>query len=176
MRRTLVNAFIVLHLAVIWTWCLPQTFALRRPLTRLTSHYVLATGLWQGWSMFSPNPRRVDIRVGAEIEFADGAKTLYDFPQMDRLGYWERYRKERFRKWANDSLRLDTKKALWKPAAEWVARRYDANPSRVTRVRLIRRWRDIPPPKATGLLGRIEPPKRIDREHTFYEYIPRDAL
>lgn len=168
-RRAALSAFIALHLAAIWAWCLPDGFALRRALTRPIAPYVVGVGLWQGWDMFSPNPRAVNIRVGAEVELADGAVLPYEFPQMDRLGFWRRYQKERFRKWANDNLRLDKNPDLWQPAAKWVARLHEKPGAEVAKVRLWRRWWDIPPPRASGRLGRLEPPERDRKEFMFYE-------
>ncbi|MBI4347565.1 MAG: hypothetical protein HY553_11970 [Elusimicrobia bacterium] len=171
-RRALTNAFIAFHLAVLFVWCLPASFALRRPLAERVSRYVVGLGLWQGWDMFSPNPRTTNIRVGAIVSFADGTSELYDFPQMDRLGFFERYRRERYRKWVNDNLRLDKNPQLWRPAAAWVAGLHADRPAPVTLVRLIRRWWDIPAPEAEGFLGRIKPLERREQEYEFYEWRP----
>ncbi len=177
--RILLNAFIAFHLIAVFVWCLPASFSMRRPFARVLARYVVGIGLWQGWDMFSPNPRTVNIRVGALVTFDDGTEELFDFPQMDRLGFMERYRRERYRKWVNDNMRLDKNPSLWKPAAEWVAGLHEGGPSRVASVRLIRRWWDIPAPVAKGWRGRIEPPKRVDHEHEFYTWRPntwRDEL
>lgn len=174
--RALLNAFIAFHLFAVFVWCLPSSFAIRRPFANAISRYIVGIGLWQGWDMFSPNPRTVNIRVGALVTYEDGSEQPFDFPQMDRLGFFERYRRERYRKWVNDNMRLDKNPALWKPAAEWVAGLHGRGSARVARVRLIRRWWDIPPPEATGPLGRITPPVRVDHEYPFYDWRPRDGI
>lgn len=169
LRRTAVNIFIAYHLVAIWVWCLPKDFALRAPLLKWTAPYIVRSGLWQHWTMFSPNPRTENIRVGAEITYANGSVQSYEFPQMDRLGYMERYRRERFRKWANDNLRLDDHSRLWPPAARWVARLHSGGPQPVSRVRLVRRWSAQRPPAARGWNGRIEAQERTIQEYFFHQ-------
>lgn len=171
--RILLNAFIAFHILAVFVWCLPASFSMRRPFARVLSRYVVGIGLWQGWDMFSPNPRTVNIRIGAIVDYADGTSVPFEFPQMDRLGFFERYRRERWRKWVNDNMRLDKNPSLWRPAAEWVANLHEGGASPVAKVRLIRRWWDIPEPVASGPLGRIAPPLRVDHEFQFYVWRPK---
>lgn len=61
--------------------------------------YMMATGLWQYWDMFAPNPSNLDIWLDAEVTFANGDKSTQLYPRMAAMSYPERYVKERFRKY-----------------------------------------------------------------------------
>jgi hypothetical protein len=107
-------------------------------------------GLWQSWIMFAPNPAMHNAYVEAEVTFRDGSRTTWPFPRMEKLGYFERLRKERYRKWANERIifmfsRPDP--VLAEAAAKYVVRqvggRADNPPEKVE---LVRYRAFIPPP------------------------------
>lgn len=112
-----VKAFVVVHLLGIVTWALPRP---KKELTDGTarpfgSDYILvwgnqlrqipplggytqASGAWQYWDMFAPDPSNVDLWADAEVEFKDGTKTVVDYPRMYALDLYQKYLKERYRK------------------------------------------------------------------------------
>src|SRR3954469_688867 len=61
--------------------------------------YVIWSGLWHSWDMFSPDPLSLNFNVQAFITYADGVTETWDFPRMDKMGLWEKFQKERYRKW-----------------------------------------------------------------------------
>src|SRR3712207_1254298 len=61
-------------------------------------------GLWQSWDMFAPNPAMANVYLEAEVTFADGSRTTWRLQRMEQLSYWQRFRKERYRKWGNERL------------------------------------------------------------------------
>src|SRR5579871_6301629 len=106
-RRKAISAFLVVQLAFIMAQAIPPQFFLVRALggeklmscikesmTPFASH----VGLLETWAMFAPDPGRQNAYLDAEITFRDGRKHVWTFPQMQELGYAERYAKERYRK------------------------------------------------------------------------------
>lgn len=60
--------------------------------------YLLTTGFWQYWDMFSPNPASVDMYADAMVYYQDGTKTLYRYPRIFDLSLGQKFLKERWRK------------------------------------------------------------------------------
>ena len=121
--------------------------------------WMLWTGLWQGWDMFA-SPRRENVFIEAKVIGADGVEMTWKFPRMEQLGYWDSYQKERYRKWANDHVRVDADSGLWLPTAQFVARKVCEQPSAMSvstaetmrvpprEIQLIRYWGKIEIPDA----------------------------
>jgi hypothetical protein len=144
--RAFINAFIVLQLYVIVFWGMPG-WNLRQALIQPVEPYVLKLGLWHSWDMFSPDPLAVNFHLEAHITYADGSVRIWEFPRMEKLGYWERYQKERFRKW-RERVRQDVYAVVWDDTARYVARLNNNNPANPPRqVVLMRHWGPIPPPE-----------------------------
>jgi hypothetical protein len=60
--------------------------------------YVLSTGFWQYWDMFSPNPSSVDTYADAVVHFKDGTSKVWQYPRMFTLSIGQKFLKERWRK------------------------------------------------------------------------------
>ena len=140
--------FILIHLTAIGFWSLPP-FLLRNKINNFFQPYMIFSGLWQGWDMFSPNPQRINFHLNAEITYQDGTKKDWLFPEMQSLGYFRRYQKERYRKW-RERVRQDDYSKIWPDTARWIARQnYDPKnipPNPPKTIVLSRHWSDIPPP------------------------------
>ena len=174
-NRRLITAFLLLHLAVIVPAAIPAGFFpvkalhLKGLLTAVTSvlaPYGAIAGLQVGWSMFAPDPTRHNAYIDAEITYRNGRKHLWTFPQMQELGYAERYAKERYRKFTNERLWVRENAALWPDAARYVARlNADAsNPPRT--VKLVHNWFEIPAAPEPGEL----PPPELWQRDVFFVY------
>ena len=73
---------------------------------------------------------------------------------MDQLGLFDKYTKERYRKFANENLRLDALAALWPDAARYIARLNKGQPSNPpVAVVLVRHWSIIQPPDSSSEIG-----------------------
>lgn len=143
-KRTLITLFVLVHVYIIFAWGLPGS-PFRSVLCHPVSQYVMYAGLWHSWEMFAPDPLAMNLTVEAEITYADGAKGIWEFPRMEKLGFWERFQKERYRKW-RERVRQDAYNAIWTDVTRYIARLHyqPENPPR--EVVLIRRWQPIPPP------------------------------
>jgi len=148
--RIALSAFILLNLFGMVSWCVPMESPLVVACRNVVKPYVLFTGLFQKWDMFAPEPSRLNCYVGAQIVYRDGHNSLWTFPRMENLGIVDKYFKERFRKFANDNLRLDTNSALWPDAARYIARLHNSAANPPVAVNLIRYWSEVPPPTSNG--------------------------
>jgi hypothetical protein len=163
-HRSLINAFIVLNIVGAFFWSQPFDYQPRTLVCDLAGGYFRFVGLWQCWDMFSPEPRRIRIRMDATVTLRDGTKRTWTFPQMDQMGLFERFRKERFRKWAHDNVRLDTEDRIWEPTARYIARQFADSRNPPVAVALNRHWADIPPPDSER-----DPAKEPFHYFTFYQ-------
>jgi hypothetical protein len=160
------SAFVAFHLFCIVFWCIPIDSPLIVRFRESVKPYVLWTGLFQKWDMFAPDPSKLNNYVGAILTYRDGRTAEWDFPRMENLGYVDRYFKERYRKYANDNLRIDARSALWPDAARYVARLNAADPANPpVEVALVRHWSEVPPPGAHG-----EPPPSPWNQYVFFRY------
>lgn len=133
----------ILYMVTATFWSLPQGFPGKKNVDALSSPWFLRIGLWQGWDMFSPNPRSEDIYLSAKVLFPDGTEQVYTLSRMTDHPLPQRYQRERWRKFFNDNFRLDAHRVLWPEGAEWVARRVIQKTGRIPcRVELWRHWRN----------------------------------
>jgi hypothetical protein len=144
-NRRIVNSFLLFHLVLMVSWSLPVNSLLVAAVKGAMAPYAWKMGLFQDWSMFAPHPPHDNTYINAEITYSDGQIRVWEFPQMQDLGYIDRYFKERYRKWSNERLRVEENSVLWPDAARYIARlnSNEFNPPRL--VKLIRYWSPIPP-------------------------------
>lgn len=130
-------AVVLLLLAEVCTH-LPDS-AIEREVSAPANQVIRIFAAEQAWGVFAPNPRSISLRLEARVTFADGSTTTWEVPEGPRVGANLRY--YRWRKWL-ERIRGDDFRGLWRPTAEWVASLYDDGPSPVTRVELVRFFRD----------------------------------
>jgi hypothetical protein len=164
-NRSLINAFIILHVVAIVFWSQPFQYWPRSLVRGIAAGYMQFCGVWQEWNMFAPEPRSIRIRMDATVTFRDGSTKTWMFPQMDQMTLWERCRKERYRKWAHDNVRVDAESRLWAPTANYIARQFPDPDNPPVAVQLHRYWADIPGPTATDR----EKADASFHRYTFYE-------
>lgn len=133
--RGLISVFVVATLAVVVVENLPQS-TLRRDVLRVGQPYLNAVGLDQSWALFAPDPRRRSIALQGVVQYADGRSLIWQAPHDGALfgEYWD-YHWQKWVEWVLDSRH----RALWRPAAIFIARdseRPGRWPLRVTLVRV----------------------------------------
>jgi hypothetical protein len=146
LKKLSVSLFFVAHVVAIVSWSLPYKSSAKRLIDTITAPYMQFTGLWQGWDMFAPDPLKEQQRLDATVTFADGRSAAWEFPLMHKLGMFERYPKERYRKWSQDNVRVDEKAPLWRPTARFVARQFADSDHTIVHVEFHRFWQPVPPP------------------------------
>ncbi|MET0728410.1 MAG: hypothetical protein ABWZ76_08975 [Acidimicrobiales bacterium] len=136
--RLLVSiGIVVVLLAEVGTHLPPS--ALERAVSDPAGRIVRVLASEQSWAVFAPNPRSTSLEMYAVVTFADGSTARWTVPDGARIGTNLRF--YRWRKWL-DRVRSDDHRAIWDPTARWIAELYDDRGSAVTRVELVRRFRD----------------------------------
>lgn len=160
--RGIVSAFILFHLIAILCWALPLDFAPMEDVKMLTRPYMVWSGLFQSWDFFAPNPKSANAYVEAAVIAQDRHQFVWAFPRMEQLGYFTRYEKERYRKFA-EVLPLERNSMLWPGVAQRVGGFFKnpANPPQT--VVLIQFSAPIQPGLKRG-------PLLVPKPRIFYEY------
>lgn len=147
-----------------------EQFPLKPVVSMLTSRVMTTLSLWQYWDMFAPTPRTDDIKLEVTYSTADGRQNAIFLTDMASMGYFERWQKERWRKFFNDHLRTDAESYLWQPFAEFFYRDLVKQGKPPTKIELVRYWRSSERPVHPGLRpGVRETPWR---KHVFYSWSP----
>ncbi len=140
--RVLVSLFVIVTIAAMALSTLPPsrlddaTEPYRRPITD-------ATGLFQSWQLFAPNPRASTLQLEARLTYGDGKTATWQPPRGDRIiGV---YRTFRWRKWANNVM-VDDNTRLHRTAALFVASRNRRDGEYPVEVTLVRLSYTAPPP------------------------------
>jgi hypothetical protein len=164
----LIHAFVLFHLFAVVCWSFTSTESssrIDRAVRAGLGFYMLPTGLWQAWNMFAPNPAMSNVYLEAEVTLADGIRAVWKFPRMSELGYFERYRKERYRKWATERVWSAGRgePLVVEGAARYAARQVErpGNPARL--VELVRYRAQVPSPKRWDIRPHAERPQSWDR-------------
>src|SRR6185312_14829620 len=98
--RDAISIFILFNLIAIICWAVPFNFSLTRDIKNLVRPYMLWTGLFQSWDTFAPNPKSTNSYLEAIAITQSHQQKFWVFPRMEQLSFGERYRKERYRKFA----------------------------------------------------------------------------
>ena len=152
-RASLLAFLAIFYMVSSFFWSMPDGFVLKNAVVANVAPFFRWSGLWQGWAMFAPNPIAEDVYVSAVAYFADQSSSTWILSKMDDFDYATRYGKERWRKWANDNLRSDTNRALWQPAAEYLARTMETQyGKKIQKLDLIRHWHNAVIPTDVKIL------------------------
>lgn len=145
LKRIAISAFLAFHLVAITCWAIPPDTPLLAAFRNAVRPYFLWSGLFQAWNAFAPAPKAVNSYVESIVIYRDGRVLTWKFPRMEQLSVFERYYRERYRKFV-ENLKEDSSVALWPDAARYIARLNNtdaSNPPEI--VMLIRHWTDIMP-------------------------------
>lgn len=119
--RGAISIFILFNMIAILSWAIPLNVAPLPQIKEIVRPYLLWDGLFQSWDFFAPNPRPVNSYIQAVAVSSGHHMRVFDFPRMEQLSYGERYREERYRKFAE--VLCDSRyAALWPDVARRVAR------------------------------------------------------
>jgi hypothetical protein len=159
-KRRLTNLFIVWQIFAVAAWLMPGNWPIVRNVLAGNGgplrDYMVMSGFQQGWSMYAPNPDDRDIGISVIITYQDKTKRTWTMPRVKAMGYFDRYRKERFRKWAE----VGTRDAVcWYPMARFAVRQCGIDPhNRPVSALLLQTITTTPtlgrpptPPKTNGL-------------------------
>ena len=171
LKKAAVHLFVALHLAAViyWSFTSPlSTAPLDRRIRHRVGRYVQPAGLAQQWIMFV-NPPLSNNYLEAEVTFADGGRATWQFPRVNQMGLFERYRKERYRKWAVEYVLAAGKPApvIAEAAARFAARQVERPGNAPRKVELVRYRSQTPPPGRGQMRPYAEPPRDWDRQNLY---------
>lgn len=99
----------------------------------------------QNWALFSPEIRAINYHTTTVITFEDGTRTIWELPRASKLSLASRFKDEKWRKWAVDSLPWDDYKEFWPDLARYVGRKFYCPTNKPMAMALDLWWIDIPP-------------------------------
>jgi hypothetical protein len=135
---------------------------------------MLFFGLEQNWKLFSPAIRTINYHPVAVVTFEDGARVIWEPPQIRQSSQWTRFKDEKFRKWSIDSLPWPAYKQFWPDFAKFVGRHYQRQGLKPANLSLMLFWSDIPSPKESfHKVGEL-PKHNKSSLVFFYSYTPGD--
>ncbi len=168
-RRGAISAFILFHLIAITCWAAPTNFWLVAGIRGLVSPYMRWSGLFQSWDTFAPNPPNANSYVKAAVVTQDHHIRVWAFPRMEELSYSERYRKERYRKFAEVLLQAGNA-AILPDVAKHIARSFKSQTDPPEKVLLVNYQTEI-------TLGADETREPTPKPVVFYDdYIEPEDL
>lgn len=163
------SIFVVLWFATVFFDAFPFLSTPRRIIDPVLDK----TGLWQGpWNLFAPEPDKINVRVGATIQYADGQVAEWRSPEWQTMGPVRRFMDFREMEWV-DGIRLDDNRGAWDAYAQYLARTVvhpTGSRSPAVGVRLTRYWATIPPPSTAVLPA--EPYLVFDGARSFHVWEP----
>ena len=145
-KRRLINMFIVWQMFAVFIWLVPSNSAIVQAFAGVVRPYMIVTAFAQSWSMFSPNPDKMDVYLTAQITYANGQVKTWEFPRMVHMNYVKRYEEERWRK-MTEVVTHGSNHDLWPMMARYAARVNNPDPKNPpVSVELMQHSRFIPPP------------------------------
>jgi hypothetical protein len=158
LRRGAISAFILFHLVAIACVAIPaKALAGAKD---LFMPYMRWSGLFQSWDMFAPEPQSVDSYMKAVVITRDHHIKVWAFPRMEELSLFEKFRKERYRKFA-EVLPQPQFAPLWPDVASHVARFFNNPADPPEKIMLIQFQSEIRPDSRE--------PESTARPNVFYD-------
>lgn len=123
-RKFLLSGFIFFNLMGMARCFMPLDYTFFKTVYWPVDHYLSFFSLYQDWMMFAPNPGKLNVALKAEIEFTDGSKEAFLFPDSSKLSLTEKYRfGEKYRKIISESLSRQNHAYLWSDSAKFALRK-----------------------------------------------------
>ncbi len=147
LKKLMISLFIIFNLMAMIRVHLPLQNRSISTIYKPIDFYLSFFSIYQDWMMFAPDPMRNSVHIKAEVEFDDGSRAHYIFPQNKNLNIFQKYAYgEKFRKIVSDGIRKDSNSFLWRDTAKFVLRKLkDDNYYKIPlRVHLIRFWDEVP--------------------------------
>ena len=101
--KALITAFISIYFGSVIVWLFAE-IPFQRNLAPYAHWINIADGGVQHWSLFSPDVRHIIYHETAVITFKDGSLKMYEFPRMEKLSHWEKFKHEKLRKLFGDCI------------------------------------------------------------------------
>lgn len=129
-----------------------------------------AIGIWPSWSMFAPNPARVDSKTFAEIHLRSGKVKELDIEPQYGSGFAGHLRDDRWRKFSGDNLKNANHRAVLPLIINYLHKKFNPSMDPITKVRLIQRWSEVSNfGDGSRIISLKENSRRIVKENILFE-------
>lgn len=173
-RNFFISLFIIFNIMAMLRVHVPFESKFFSSLYGPIDSYLRVFSIDQTWMMFAKNPSRLNTFISAEVEFDDGSKDTYFFPDSSELSLLDKYiNGERYRKIISESIRRDDHKFMWKDTAKFALRKLKENNyyKIPLKVDLNRHWNLIPDMQTTFI-----PHRSKVRSHQKYKFFTYEVL
>jgi hypothetical protein len=148
--RTRVNVFLALFLPVLFIDGFRSCTGIHERFAAELHYPLTLTGLWQGpWRLFGPDVDKVNLRLTAVVQFADGATATWASPDWPKLSAWKKFVGARETNYFSNILKAGEEPA-WEGLCAYLARTRPHPQGKavpVAQVTLLLAGADIPPPE-----------------------------
>ena len=148
-RRPLANVFLVGFLLVIAIDAFRPVNEAHQALKDELNLPLVLTGLWQGpWRLYAPDVEKHNLRLKADVVFADGATATWSSPDWPALSAAHKFARAREMNYFHAILLADHQ-LEWTDLCAYLARTVrhpDGKPVAVREVTLSLRVAEVPPP------------------------------
>jgi hypothetical protein len=139
-----ISALIVVILCIAVVWNLPDS-PIQRTLAPALAPIAIGAGLEQKWSMYAPDPPRLQENVEVHVITANGADRVWTPPRYDRVfGVATAHR------WHKLKESLLSEPGIRPDFAHWVVRELTRPSERAVRVYLVAHTEELSPPGVNG--------------------------
>jgi len=151
-----VNVFLALWLGVLAIDGFGPCTRIHRAAEDKLDPLLVVTGLWQGpWRLFGPEVDKINLRLTAEIHFADGAVATWRSPDWTEVSGLEMFYRARRTNYFNNILKAGQEPS-WEGLCAYLARTVPhprGAAAAAETVVLILRGAIVPPPDPDALLS-----------------------
>lgn len=170
--KSLISAFIICYVSVILVFLSPKT-ALTNAITGSIKPWWFFAGFQQRWELFSPSIRTLNVHTVAMVTFENGTVTLWELPRLEQMNAFDKFRKDKLRKWAADSVPWEPYKQFWPDLARYVGRIHYDPKNKPVSLTLLRLTADIPPPSVAVRRELFAPHTKLSTCFS-YRFSPED--
>lgn len=178
LKEVILSTVTITWVLITAFWLVPDkddVGILRKRIVGPVQMFWLFWGLEQSWALFSPTIRDMNYHTVGVVTLKDGSKLIWEPPRMDKLDIWERFQKEKYRKWGVDSLPWKPFKEFWPYMARYVGRQVQNQENPPVQFSLLLYWTKIPPPTETEFVSKSKLPAHTNCSNVFtYVYRKED--
>ncbi|MCW5823299.1 MAG: hypothetical protein KIT34_10885 [Cyanobacteria bacterium TGS_CYA1] len=171
------SAFAVFFMVIVVAW-LQDDGPIKEKTTPYTWPAMVFFEWVQHWSLFSPGVRDHNYHETAIITFDDGSARLYEFPNMQKLDHWERFKHEKLRKMFLDNIIWTSMGWQWAqpPVCRYLANCVSDTKNQPVAVTMIKNEIPTPKPDPDNWVELTKLPNHIYKTVTIYYPVAPDDL
>lgn len=164
--KVIVSSFIAIYFTSVIIWLFAE-IPFQDKLAPYSHWINIADGGVQHWSLFSPSVRHVIYHETAIVSFKDGTMKLYEFPRMEKMNHWEKFKHEKLRKLFGDCIPWPGYEAFLPSVARYLAASNQDGNNQPAMITMVFNSASNPPPDPDNWNYRDRLPFHTDKLVTF---------